>query len=63
MLRLVGEAPGAVLTVLVPNLRGYELALAAGAVLAAYIALLGGPDPEAQLFYARHLLAASVMAA
>ncbi|MEJ2383120.1 MAG: hydroxymethylglutaryl-CoA lyase [Xanthomonadales bacterium] len=31
VLRLVGEAPGAVLTVLVPNLRGYELALAAGA--------------------------------
>jgi len=25
--------------------------------------LLGGPDPEQQLFYARHLLAASVMAA
>jgi len=39
------------------------MATIAGAVLAAYIALLGGPDPEAQLFYARHLLAASVMAA
>jgi len=31
VLRLVGEAPGAILTVLVPNLRGYEQALAAGA--------------------------------
>ena len=39
------------------------MATIAGAVLAGYIALLGGPDPEAQLFYARHLLAASVMAA
>jgi CNT family concentrative nucleoside transporter len=39
------------------------MATIAGAVLAAYIALLGGPDPEAQLYYARHLLAASVMAA
>jgi len=39
------------------------MATIAGAVLAAYIALLGGPDPEQQLFYARHLLAASVMAA
>jgi CNT family concentrative nucleoside transporter len=39
------------------------MATIAGAVLAAYIALLGGPDPEQQLYYARHLLAASVMAA
>lgn len=39
------------------------MATIAGAVLAAYIAMLGGPDPEQQLFYARHLLAASVMAA
>jgi len=39
------------------------MATIAGAVLAAYIALLGGTDPEQQLFYARHLLAASVMAA
>ncbi|KAA9130486.1 NupC/NupG family nucleoside CNT transporter [Marinihelvus fidelis] len=39
------------------------MATIAGAVLAAYIAMLGGPDPEMQLFYARHLLAASVMAA
>jgi len=31
--------------------------------LAAYIAMLGGGDPEQQMFYARHLLAASVMAA
>lgn len=35
----------------------------AGAVLAAYVAMLGGGDPEQQMFYARHLLAASIMAA
>ena len=35
----------------------------AGGVLAAYIALLGGDDPELQLYYAKHLLAASIMAA
>ncbi|MDX1381790.1 MAG: nucleoside transporter C-terminal domain-containing protein, partial [Xanthomonadales bacterium] len=39
------------------------MATIAGAVLAAYIAMLGGDDPQARLFYARHLLAASVMAA
>lgn len=39
------------------------MATIAGAVLAAYIAMLGGGDPEQQMFYARHLLAASVMAA
>ncbi|MFT5139753.1 MAG: CNT family concentrative nucleoside transporter [Lysobacterales bacterium] len=39
------------------------MATIAGAVLAAYVAMLGGPDPEQQLFYARHLLAASLMAA
>tara|TARA_Y100000385_G_scaffold97574_2_gene100945 strand:+ start:5642 stop:6925 length:1284 start_codon:yes stop_codon:yes gene_type:complete len=35
----------------------------AGAVLAAYINYLGGDDPERQVFFARHLLAASVMSA
>jgi len=39
------------------------MATIAGAVLAAYIAMLGGTDEVQQLFYARHLLAASVMAA
>ncbi len=39
------------------------MATVAGAVLAAYIGFLGGDDPELQLFYAKHLLAASVMAA
>ena len=39
------------------------MATIAGAVLAAYIAMLGGTDEAARLFYARHLLAASVMAA
>ena len=39
------------------------MATIAGAVLAAYIAMLGGTDEAQQLFYARHLLAASVMAA
>lgn len=35
----------------------------AGGVLAAYVLMLGGPDIEAQSFYAKHLLAASIMAA
>ena len=35
----------------------------AGGVLAAYVLMLGGPDVEAQGFYAKHLLAASIMAA
>lgn len=35
----------------------------AGAVLAAYINYLGGDDPERQIFFARHLIAASVMSA
>lgn len=39
------------------------MATIAGAVLAAYIAMLGGADETMRLFYARHLLAASVMAA
>jgi len=39
------------------------MATIAGAVLAAYIAMLGGTDEVMRLFYARHLLAASVMAA
>ncbi len=39
------------------------MATVAGAVLAAYIGLLGGDDEVAKLMYAKHLLAASVMAA
>lgn len=39
------------------------MATVAGAVLAAYIGFLGGDDAASQLFYAKHLLAASVMAA
>ncbi len=39
------------------------MATVAGAVLAAYIGFLGGDDPELQLVFAKHLLAASVMAA
>jgi len=35
----------------------------AGGVLAAYVLMLGGPDLAAQGFYAKHLLAASIMAA
>lgn len=35
----------------------------AGGVLAAYIGFLGGDDPELRLLFAKHLLAASVMAA
>ena len=39
------------------------MATVAGGVLAAYIGFLGGNDPEMRLAFARHLLAASVMAA
>ncbi|MGC9353583.1 MAG: NupC/NupG family nucleoside CNT transporter [Mariniphaga sp.] len=39
------------------------MATMAGGVLAAYIALLGGNDPQMRLEFAKHLLAASVMAA
>ena len=35
----------------------------AGGVLAAYVGMLGGGDPEQQAYYAKHLLAASIMAA
>lgn len=35
----------------------------AGGVLAAYVGMLGGGDPVQQAFYAKHLLAASIMAA
>lgn len=35
----------------------------AGGVLATYVGLLGGGDPEQQVFYAKHLLTASIMAA
>ena len=39
------------------------MATIAGGVLAAYIGFLGGNDPQQQLFFAKHLLAASVMSA
>jgi len=39
------------------------MATVAGGVLAAYIAFLGGDDEVLRLFYAKHLLTASVMAA
>jgi CNT family concentrative nucleoside transporter len=39
------------------------MATVAGGVLAAYIGFLGGDDPMARLEFAKHLLAASVMAA
>ncbi|HGY56053.1 MAG TPA: NupC/NupG family nucleoside CNT transporter [Caldithrix abyssi] len=39
------------------------MATIAGGVLAAYVGLLGGSDPAQQLFYAKHLLSASIMAA
>lgn len=35
----------------------------AGGVLAAYVGMLGGDDPVQKAFYAKHLLAASIMAA
>jgi len=39
------------------------MATIAGGVLAAYIGFLGGSDPVQQTFFAKHLLAASVMSA
>ncbi|HKM94058.1 MAG TPA: nucleoside transporter C-terminal domain-containing protein [Prolixibacteraceae bacterium] len=39
------------------------MATLAGGVLAAYIAMLGGDDPQLRLAFAKHLLTASVMAA
>ena len=39
------------------------MATVAGGVLAAYIGFLGGENPELKIFYAKHLLTASVMAA
>jgi len=39
------------------------MATIAGGVLAAYVGFLGGDDPEMRLYYAKHLLAASIMAA
>jgi len=35
----------------------------AGGVMATYILMLGGSDPEAQAMFAKHFLAASIMAA
>jgi concentrative nucleoside transporter, CNT family len=39
------------------------MATIAGGVMAAYIGFLGGTDPALRLYFAKHLLAASVMAA
>lgn len=39
------------------------MATIAGGVLGAYVQMLGGPDPESQAFFAKHLITASIMAA
>jgi concentrative nucleoside transporter, CNT family len=39
------------------------MATVAGGVMAAYIGFLGGDDPQQRLLFAKHLLAASIMAA
>ena len=39
------------------------MATIAGGVLAAYVGLLGGDDPAQKLYFAKHLLSASIMAA
>ena len=39
------------------------MATIAGGVLAAYVGILGGGDQALQIFYAKHLLSASIMAA
>ncbi len=54
-----------------PKLTGSEMfvvmtsgmATIAGGVMAAYIGMLGGDDPESRIMFARHLVTASVMAA
>ena len=54
-----------------PKLTGSELfvvmtsgmATIAGGVMAAYVGMLGGDDPESRILFARHLVTASVMAA
>ncbi|NIW80669.1 MAG: NupC/NupG family nucleoside CNT transporter, partial [Calditrichae bacterium] len=53
-----GMTPSELLTLMVGG-----MATIAGGVLAAYVNLLGGTDPAQQLFYAKHLLSASIMAA
>ena len=39
------------------------MATIAGGVFAAYVGFLGGPDPEQQRFFAKHLLTASIISA
>jgi CNT family concentrative nucleoside transporter len=39
------------------------MATIAGGVLGAYVMMLGGADPEAQAYFAKHLITASIMAA
>ncbi len=39
------------------------MATIAGGVLAAYVLLLGGTDPDQQAYFAKHLISASIMAA
>lgn len=39
------------------------MATTAGGVMAAYVGFLGGDDPAQQLFFAKHLLASSIMSA
>ncbi|MFN7118429.1 MAG: NupC/NupG family nucleoside CNT transporter [Saprospiraceae bacterium] len=39
------------------------MATIAGGVFAAYVGFLGGSDPQQQLYFAKHLLAASIMSA
>ena len=50
--------PSELLTIMVGG-----MAHIAGGVLAAYVGMLGGSDPEQQAYYAKHLLTASIMAA
>lgn len=50
--------PSELLTIMIGG-----MAHIAGGVLAAYVGMLGGGDPEQQAFYAKHLLTASIMAA
>jgi CNT family concentrative nucleoside transporter len=55
---LLGMTKSEIMTLMVGG-----MATIAGGVLASYIGFLGGDDPEQQLYFAKHLLAASVMSA
>lgn len=55
---IVGMTKSELMTLMVGG-----MATIAGGVMAAYIGLLGGGDPAREVYYAKHLISASIMAA